>query len=453
MRKQPTISAPTTVNTLQPEGIITQVREYELITPLFGGGVQKGENDSLTLIRGSEIRGILRFWWRACRGGQFNGNLADMKKKEDEIWGTAYKKGTTPIPRAKTVQITVQKCSFQNSIAPYDRSQPSRLNIPLYAAFPLQLSEADIQAGKPQREVKSKASFTLIISFPEEYRKDIEATLWAWETFGGIGARTRRGFGTLRCKSIQENQQIMPLKQPLSEGQASQWMQSALKDFVADGIWPCNVPHLSKSLAEGTNFKLISRFGTQDALSIWSNLINTLKSFRQMRYVSTNQENRNPGRSMWPEPSTIRHLTSQSLKRHTNPIPNPPIYKFPRAAFGLPIIFQFKDRNKRFPDDRYADPRKTVLQIKNHERFASPLILKPLSCQNGKFIGLALLLEGTKLPGEQLELQTQEEPKDQWDVQAFLEDDESLTLTHPNGRLQTHIDKRTDILRAFLSYL
>src|SRR5579859_2744911 len=92
MRKQPDISAPTKLNTQPAEGIITQVREYELITPLFGGGVIPGENDILTPIRGSEIRGHLRFWWRACRGGQFDGNLAAMKKKEDEIWGAAYKK-------------------------------------------------------------------------------------------------------------------------------------------------------------------------------------------------------------------------------------------------------------------------------------------------------------------------------------------------------------------------
>lgn len=69
-------------------GIITQKREYKLITPLFGGGVEPGEYDEHTPIRGSEIRGHLRFWWRACFGGRYE-TVKEMKEAEDRIWGTA----------------------------------------------------------------------------------------------------------------------------------------------------------------------------------------------------------------------------------------------------------------------------------------------------------------------------------------------------------------------------
>ena len=64
-------------------------RKYELITPLFGGGVEAGKNDNITPISGKVIRGHLRFWWRATRGGQFNGDLEAMKAREAEIWGAA----------------------------------------------------------------------------------------------------------------------------------------------------------------------------------------------------------------------------------------------------------------------------------------------------------------------------------------------------------------------------
>ncbi len=44
-----------------------------LATTMFGGGVDAGSqdvatNDPVTPIRGTEIRGQLRFWWRATRG-------------------------------------------------------------------------------------------------------------------------------------------------------------------------------------------------------------------------------------------------------------------------------------------------------------------------------------------------------------------------------------------------
>jgi CRISPR-associated protein Cmr1 len=72
------------------EKMIVETREYKLITPLFGGGVEPNTPDPVTIIRATEIRGHLRFWWRATRGGQFK-TIEDLKKAEDMIWGAAAK--------------------------------------------------------------------------------------------------------------------------------------------------------------------------------------------------------------------------------------------------------------------------------------------------------------------------------------------------------------------------
>src|SRR5579885_1443792 len=69
----------------QPKETVTWKRKYKLITPLFGGGVSPMECDPVTIIRGSEIRAHLRFWWRATRGGGYNGDLSEMKKAEAKI--------------------------------------------------------------------------------------------------------------------------------------------------------------------------------------------------------------------------------------------------------------------------------------------------------------------------------------------------------------------------------
>src|SRR4051794_27912637 len=94
MSRQPTIAPPVTENLAvkKNDDIIKQVRRYKLITPLFGGGVEPGVNDDVTLISGKAIRGHLRFWWRATRGGQFAGDLKKMKEIEDMIWGAASTK-------------------------------------------------------------------------------------------------------------------------------------------------------------------------------------------------------------------------------------------------------------------------------------------------------------------------------------------------------------------------
>src|SRR5215218_10667198 len=73
-------------STGEQEALVRRVREYELITPLYGGGVEPAHADPLTTVRVPSIRGQLRFWWRACRAAQFS-SVAEMKLMEDLIWG------------------------------------------------------------------------------------------------------------------------------------------------------------------------------------------------------------------------------------------------------------------------------------------------------------------------------------------------------------------------------
>jgi CRISPR-associated protein Cmr1 len=56
---------------------------------------------------------------------------------------------------------------------------------------------------------------------------------------------------------------------------------------------------------------------------------------------------------------------------------------FPRAAFGLPIIFHFQGG---------GDPDDYTLQAGDSDRMASPLILRPYLSQERKWHSAALLL-------------------------------------------------------------
>ncbi len=132
MRTQPS-GPPPSVDPKKNANIITQIREYQLITPLFGGGVTPGEIDPVTAIRGTEIRGQLRFWWRACRAGQYK-DLQEMKKAEDTIWGKAYKKGETPPTHDQTVQIVVDVPSESGSKALLARNTMHPLMLPFHSS-------------------------------------------------------------------------------------------------------------------------------------------------------------------------------------------------------------------------------------------------------------------------------------------------------------------------------
>jgi len=66
-------------------GFTTTNCYIEVITPIFSGGAIKDEVDKTNSIRGSAIRGHLRFWWRATKGASYV-SVSELRKKESVIW-------------------------------------------------------------------------------------------------------------------------------------------------------------------------------------------------------------------------------------------------------------------------------------------------------------------------------------------------------------------------------
>jgi hypothetical protein len=121
----------------------------------------------------------------------------------------------------------------------------------------------------------------------------------------------------------------------------------------------------------------------------WENLIQKYQRFRQMRTG-------NPGRSKWPEPNAIRILTGQYNPKH-RPLKDSELW-FPRAAYGLPIVFHFKDQ---------GEPNSKLEVSEKEDRWASPVILKAIKLKGGVY-QVALLLNSS--PPETLWLDKKEEP-------------------------------------------
>ena len=432
MRKPPEIS-PQDVTPQKQDDIITQVREYELITPLFGGGVEKGEADPVTIIRGAEIRGQLRFWWRACRAANYT-TIKDLKEAEDKIWGAANKNrdanekkagASSEEKRIGTVQIAVEQISEGTPDTPFEKNGKEKRNqriAPVYAAFPLQPSDDDKRNKVSPKNVRQEVKFKLTISFHKDFQEEIKAALWAWETFGGIGARTRRGFGALQLLKI-DNKDYADL--PVSNDVRS-WIEKRLNDskYVVKGTAPDGIAYISSNL----QFKVTRAF--ENSFDSWNNLIKRLSGFRQF------PKGRDK-RSKWPEAETIRGITGKRDNKFP-PLSHP--QKFPRAAFGLPIVFHFRE-------DDIGDPDDTTLQRsdKERERLASPLILRPLVCKDGRTVGLALLLEGRQTYPDLLELVN--ENKQPYPVTI------ETKLTPAEAKNIPALDGETDVLQAFIKHL
>ncbi len=437
--------------------VVIQERRYRLITPLFGGGVEPGVNDPDNLIRATEIRGQLRFWWRAIRGGnsEFEGKIEKMKAREDEIWGAASKtkkQGREEEAKRKSaeekvwnaaVQIVVENVRSGQEIAPYEivdknghlQSIPTH-KIPAYVAFPLQPERNTLDRATSRDEVEVKTvrnnvSFTLKVSFAERWEREVEAAFWAWETFGGLGARTRRGAGALQLIGG-DNLKDTEIA-PADSHAAEVWLKNKVRWMSAGEQFPKNVPHLSPDMD-------ICVLGPADRpASIWERLIDKLNNFRQQRETYIDKKGKkkvSPNR--WPEAQAIRKRILGRVRGKSSNTPD----KFPRAIFGLPIVFHFI-REPGLDD--------VTLQGKSEkrDRFSSPLILRPLCCGEDKALGLAAVLKGWSFPIDGVKLV----PKK--GLPSSVELSQMQLTSEEIRRLELRYIPReeTDLLQAFINYL
>lgn len=132
----------------------------------------------------------------------------------------------------------------------------------------------------------------------------------------------------------------------------------------------------------------------------WQLLIQKLRLFRQARpkFPYENSE--------WPEADAIRTLTGQCFPKHSPAKRGIQVMRvFPRAALGLPIVLHYKDgpdktgkqsRNAASTEQDPADHSILGEEAggKKYERFASPVILRPIACADGSIAALAFVLSG-----------------------------------------------------------
>jgi CRISPR-associated protein Cmr1 len=404
---------------------ITQVREYRIITALFGGGVEPNHADPITVVRATEVRGHLRFWWRATRGGQY-ATPAELQVAEAAIWGAA----ATPDDKVGQSAVWVEVISSNGGTTEVTKDKPFHIviagnkkdvkprpgsKVPPYVAFPLQPTreEAKKLRSDDLLDTLLGVSFTIKITYPSKWQKDVEAALWAWETFGGIGARTRRGFGALSLERVDGQPVQLPTTQTVRKE-----LERLLRTHVVEGTWPEKVPHLRRDISD--SWFVLKK--SSDPYEVWKTLSGKLKKFRQQRP---------DGHSDWPEPNAIRRKAGVSAR---GPHAARKIDAAPRGSFGLPIVFHMAH-------DSGLDQ---TLQIDDkQDRFASPLILKPIACgrerDNDRAIGLALILHGTEVP-DGLYLKGVDQP-----ITRTLTIDEAKRISVLNGE--------TDVLKAFLRFL
>ncbi len=350
--------------------IVAEERVYQFLTPVFGGGVQveqhKKHADPITPVRVPSIRGQLRFWWRACNPRGCTG-IKELLAAETEVFGAASAPSPLSIAVKKQPGLRVSVPVLKDRFGVVDNRYARA-----YGAFPLRDTN---NRGEPEHGVlhDHPGEWVLSLRYPSIIANDVEAAFWAWAHFGGLGGRTRRGFGAI-AEVGHGGGGLLDIK----EG----W--GRFVRGVKGVAWP-HLPALERRRLRARELPFMSGPEAQEYL---------LGLMMKLRQVDVGRKKKaddipgnHPGRSYWPEPDAIRKLMRQRSHEHAKPVTD--LDAFPRAVFGMPIIFHFKDR---------GDPQDAMLTPRNKGRLASPLILRPHRRSNGHIEAMALVLEHPEPP-------------------------------------------------------
>ncbi|MEI7027391.1 type III-B CRISPR module RAMP protein Cmr1 [Paenibacillus sp. y28] len=387
--------------------------EIQIVTPMFGGGHKSGEVDQAIPVRASAIRGHLRFWWRATRGAAYE-NVSALRRREVAIFGDTNNPSRVRvwIDKKKTAQ---PKPAMEEYLDRMNRRKKRFVRqLVTYAVFPYRDTKNSENKARTFSYLPSY-DFTLCLRIEEasssgnnesnqddltvdDVKKEVYAAIWAWINFGGLGSRTRRGCGSLYCAEFSPGASDM--------ADLKQWFEKQLKKH--------NLMLPPRGILRGWP-TLCSEFYVKSVSSdypdrAWKGAIDTYQRFRSLSNTKSGEKKR----SHWPEADSLRKMMGMAEPDHENPntLSSGDLeYAFPRAQFGMPIIFEFKqDIHLKSRTDGKREPYKSQLVPKERERLASPLIVKALAVGNSKKItGISMFAILNQPELDEVELQIQEQ--------------------------------------------
>ncbi len=334
---------------------------YRVVTPMFCAGATPSHAE----VRAPSFKGVLRFWWRALAWSRLKGDLEAIKKEEDRLFGSASGGGSKVSMRVemdarqKTVpQNTVLTVSEKNRTPVGEGAR--YLGYGVMEAFTSK--PKNTRAGQLTRScLHAPFDFTAQMrgrNLTEAESSSLKDALVALGTFGSVGAKNRRGYGSLVLQSLlvgggnqyRQPQDMTGLHdaikklQPDSGGQTA---QTGLPEFTALSV---EARHLLLSSDKKEPMNLLDLVGRE-----------------LMRYRSWGHNGKVLGQPSERNFKDDHDLMKKSAgERKTHPR---------RIAFGLPHNYGKRPDQQVGPYDKKTDRRASPLFVHIHECGGTPVAL------------------------------------------------------------------------------
>ncbi|GIW52286.1 MAG: hypothetical protein KatS3mg081_1641 [Gemmatimonadales bacterium] len=370
----------------------------ETVTPLFLGGADPSGAPEL---RAASVRGALRFWLRALLGGVIGDDrqlLPDLRPAESAVFGSTDSASPVVVrvhhPYALRTVPFSELTEWDNRTRNYGKPGIAYL---FFAARGT--------STEPERHaIEAGTSFNLELLLRPGARiadafKQAYAALWLLTHLGGIGARSRRGAGSLQVTGVIEAHNSLsgfPHLEVRSD------TPKRLQEELGQGLKQLK-GILTRTTGANPTITLPSAFDVlhPGACKIWV-VDKAFESWKEALDSIGQQMQRFRNRRL-PDYQNVKNaVQGQPL---TQPVQ--------RAAFGLPIVFFFRSlynqyKQKGMNEKQARHSATGILEAREHDRRASPLFIRATRLTNGKYALVLTLFEAKLLEdGEGLKLKRQ----------------------------------------------
>ncbi len=209
--------SPESIKITTPSTLRTKKYQLKLVSPAFLAGANQQREDCE--LRGSTLRGLLRWWWRTMYAGKID--LQNLKRLENGIWGSIdsgspicisiHSISGNPIDQYSLNSTFLDNCGISDQ----RRRTPKKMTMGLYY-YTYGMEDKNEKDNRwymhehAQWEITFTTRDTYIGSETEkkiridanEVERQVSVALWLLCRYGGIGAKSRKGFGSLSDISV-----------------------------------------------------------------------------------------------------------------------------------------------------------------------------------------------------------------------------------------------------------
>lgn len=322
-------------------GIVKTIEAtFKVVTPMFMAGADQSQAE----LRLPSIKGALRFWWRALAWERLR-DIKEIRKEENYLFGSADQDVGQA---AVLMKLTVLEAEDASQKGFDTRRYPG---LP-YLGYGVMDYNGKVINNNGERSYIPSMTFQLSLLFkpkvPPQHKETVVDALKLFGLVGGLGAKSRKGYGSVMLVSLEHRGEPWQLPQHLDS------LKEAL-EFFKSRVYDTPQPPYT-ALSVDSNFVLVEGNRNESALDLLSRI-----GCEQVLYRSYGYKNRRDYRQPHKVLNGIQAEQNFENDHYLMEGQNVNIRYPRRIAFGLP--------------HNYGQPEHLRVSARGYERRASPLFL------------------------------------------------------------------------------